>query len=87
MAVLNVSAKGAIVIPAAIRKKYKIEPLSKVEIVDTGDELLLIPIPDNVIDYLDGILKDKTTESLTEALLEERRKDKEREDRKWKNMF
>ena len=85
MSVLNVSAKGAIVIPSPLRKKYKIKPSTKVEIVDTEEGLLIVPIPENVIDYLYGCLKDE--KFLLQDLKEEKEKEKILEEKKWKDLF
>lgn len=41
----TVSVRGQLVIPAPLRKKYGIEPHSRVELLDLGDELVLVPIP------------------------------------------
>ncbi len=84
MSLLNVSHKGAVVIPAKIRKKYKISPLSKVEIIDTGEEIILLPIPENPINELHGYLK--TDKSLTEILIDEKKKERIKEKQKWKDM-
>ncbi|MCK5032642.1 MAG: AbrB/MazE/SpoVT family DNA-binding domain-containing protein [Calditrichia bacterium] len=84
MPTLNVSQKGAIVIPAKIRKKYKISPFSKVEIFDSGEEIILLPIPKNPIDELHGFLKSR--KSLTKIFLDEKKKELKKENLKWKNM-
>jgi AbrB family looped-hinge helix DNA binding protein len=80
MSLLNVSQKGAIVIPAKIRKKYNITPSSKVEIIDTGEEIILLPIPENPIEELYGFLK--TDKSLTDLLLDGKKKERIKEKQK-----
>ncbi len=40
-----VSERGQMVIPSAIRKRYNIKARSKVELLDTGREIVIIPIP------------------------------------------
>lgn len=74
---LKVSQKGWVVIPAELRKKYNLEPGSEVYVVDYGGVLALIPAHENPIEAGAGLLKGET--SLTEALLEEHRKEIQRE--------
>ena len=75
----KVSTKGWIVIPAALRRRYRIEPGQEIRIVDYGGVLSLIPpLRDPVRDGR-GLLAGGP--SLTEALLEERRRERERDDR------
>ncbi|NPV06823.1 MAG: AbrB/MazE/SpoVT family DNA-binding domain-containing protein [Anaerolineae bacterium] len=71
MAVLTVSSKGWIVIPAELRRKYGIEPGSRVRIVDYGGVLALVPVAKDPVRQGAGMLKPK--HSLTEALLAEHR--------------
>lgn len=77
---LKVSQKGWVVIPAEIRKKYNLGPGSKLEIVDYGGVIALIPALENPIEQGFGLLKGGP--SLTQALLEERKLELERENRK-----
>ena len=81
MPAVKVSAKGWIVIPADIRKRYGIKPGDKVHIVDYAGTLVIVPkLKDPVNDAL-GIFVDDGP-SLTEELLKERRREAEREERK-----
>lgn len=73
----TVSSRGQTVIPSKLRKKYKIKANSKVEWIDTGNGLALIPIPKDVIASSRGILKGVSTQSL----LESRKEDLELEDK------
>ncbi len=81
MSVVVTSAKGQVVIPAAYRKRIGLKPGTKV-LVTLGDPgtIILRPIPEDPIEAACGILKGGP--SLTKALLEARRKDREREDKK-----
>jgi len=72
-----VSAKGWVVIPAELRQKYGIKPGSKLQFVDYGGTLELVPIPDDPIEAAAGMLKG--AKSLTEALLEEHRRELDNE--------
>ena len=76
----KVSAKGWIVIPAALRKKYGIVPGDEVSVVDYGGVLTLVPTLADPVSAGMGFLKGKGR--LTDALLEERRADRLREERK-----
>lgn len=42
---VTVSAKGQLVIPSVIRKRYHLQPKSKVNIVDTGHSIVIVPLP------------------------------------------
>lgn len=71
----KVSSRGQLVIPSRFRSKHKIKLNSKVEWIDKGEVITLVPIPDNVITSSRGILK-KTS---TQILLQQRKEDKELE--------
>ena len=70
------SGKGRIVIPAILRRKYGIKNGTKIIIVDNGDSILLKPVTEQYLRKLQGSLKGK---GILKVLLDERRKDKERE--------
>ena len=83
---VRVSAKGWIVIPAEIRKRYGIKPGDEVHITDYAGTLVIVPkLKDPVNDAL-GILADDGP-PLTEELLKERRRELEREERKIERWF
>ncbi len=73
----TVSARGQIVIPAKLRKKYHIGPNSKLAWIDTGYGLRLVPIPDDPVRASRGMLKG--TGVTTAELLKARQEDKELE--------
>lgn len=80
MSTAKVSVKGWIVIPAHLRRKYGIEPGDEISIVDYGGVLALVPrLQDPVADGL-GAIEGKS--SLTDALLQERKRERERERKK-----
>jgi AbrB family looped-hinge helix DNA binding protein len=81
MAIAKVSKKGWVVIPHEIRERYGIHPGDKVHIIDYGGRIALVPALKDPIRELHGMFKGGP--SLTEALLEERRKDREREEQKY----
>jgi AbrB family looped-hinge helix DNA binding protein len=70
-----ISMKGWVVIPKNIREKYKLKGGDRVDIVDYGGIISIIPISGDPIKETAGMLKNGT--SLTEALLSERKKERE----------
>ena len=74
---LVISEKGWVVIPAELRRKYALKPGSKVQIVDYGGVLALVPTLTDPVKQAAGMLKGK--KSLTRSLLAERREDRRRE--------
>jgi len=71
---LRISQKGWVVIPADLRKKYDLKPGDEVHVVDYGGVLSLIPTSEDPLEVAAGMLKGET--SLTQALLEERKKER-----------
>ena len=80
MPVAKISAKGWVVIPAEIRHKYDLRPGDKVNIVDYGGGISILPVPRDPIAHGLGLLAGGS--SLTEALLKERAEERRREVRK-----
>jgi AbrB family looped-hinge helix DNA binding protein len=74
---LKISNKGWVVIPAELRKKYKLKPGDEMQIVDYGGVLALVPNKKDPVKEGLGLLKSK--ESLTQALLKERAAERKRE--------
>lgn len=74
---LRISQKGWVVIPAEIRKKYNLQPGDEVYVIDYGGVLSLIPASEDPLEYANGMLKGET--SLTRALIEEHKRERERE--------
>ena len=70
---VKVLAKGQIVIPASIRKKYSIQPGSEIQLFEYGDLIYLVPSANDPIKQAMGCLP--ATPSLSKKLLKERRKD------------
>jgi|Deesub1362B_J571_1020462.scaffolds.fasta_scaffold07327_4 AbrB family looped-hinge helix DNA binding protein len=77
----KISTKGQIVLPAELRKKYKIESGKEVEILDFGDEIVIVPIPET---KGRGFIKSKR--KLTDVMVEYKKEEKRREDEKVKLM-
>ena len=80
MSVVTTSSRGQIVIPKDVRRQLHIGPGKKILIRAEGDRAILFPLPDNPVDHFCGIFQKKS--SLTEALLDERRKERTREAKK-----
>jgi AbrB family looped-hinge helix DNA binding protein len=70
------TVKGQIVIPATLRRKYGIKNGTKIIVTDNGDSIMLKPVTEQYLRNLQGSLKGKGT---LKVLVDERRKDKERE--------
>jgi AbrB family looped-hinge helix DNA binding protein len=78
MTVMTISEKGWVVIPKALRQKYGLEPGTGVQIMDYGDVLAIVPLPEDPVLALKGLLRGG--ESLTAVLLQERAAAKNEED-------
>ncbi len=74
--VATVSARGQLVIPASLRRRYGLKGGEKVLWVDTGRHLLLVPLPPDPVRDSRGFVKGGR---LTQALLRARQRDKARE--------
>jgi AbrB family looped-hinge helix DNA binding protein len=74
---VRLSQKGWVVIPSALRKKYGLKPGATVQVVDYGGVLALVPAMKNAVQDGAGLLKGE--DSLTAAIVEEHRKERERE--------
>jgi AbrB family looped-hinge helix DNA binding protein len=70
---VRVLAKGQIVIPAALRKKYGIEPGAELGIFEYGRLIHIVPPSEDPVTSAMGCLPDHP--SLTEELLRGRKKD------------
>jgi len=70
------TVKGQIVIPATLRRKYGIKNGTKIIVTDVGDAIVLKPVTEQYLKSLQGSLKGKGG---VKTLMDERRKDKERE--------
>ena len=78
----KVTTRGQVSIPSEIRKKFNIEPESRVEWVVRGNVIRVIPLPKDPVAAFRGRGSRKYS---TEQLIEERRADREKEDEKDKD--
>ncbi len=80
---VTVTSKGQLVIPAKLRRKFGLRKGARVAVVEEDHRLILQPVT-TLIDSIWGSLK--RGPSMTEALLEARRRDFESEERKIKRL-
>jgi AbrB family looped-hinge helix DNA binding protein len=74
MTIAIVSEKGWVVVPKPFREKYGLKPGSRVQVVDYGGGISIIPLPDDPITALRGMFPKEP--SLTKDLLLERQREK-----------
>ncbi|MHB8779586.1 MAG: AbrB/MazE/SpoVT family DNA-binding domain-containing protein [Anaerolineales bacterium] len=67
------TAKGQIVIPAILRRKYEIKEGTRIVVTDDGDSIILKPITEEYLKKLQGSLRGK---GALKVIIDERRKDK-----------
>ena len=78
MNTVKVSTKGWVVIPKPLREKYGLEKGTHVQVVDYGHVLALVPLPDDPVEALHGMLEGGP--SLTKDLLIERAQERAHEE-------
>jgi AbrB family looped-hinge helix DNA binding protein len=66
------NAKGQIVIPAILRRKYGIKEDTRIVIIDNGNSIVLKPITEEYLKKLQGSLKGT---GALKVLIDERHKD------------
>lgn len=81
----KISSKGWVVIPAEIRRKYGLKPGDEVNVIDYGGVISLVPVRRDPINEGYGMLKGAGP--LLDDLSEERRRDLEVEERRYKRFF
>jgi AbrB family looped-hinge helix DNA binding protein len=72
----KISSKGWVVIPAKLRQKYNLKPGDRVQVVDYGGVVSLVPASADPVTHAAGMLRGRG--SLTKALLEEHRRERRR---------
>jgi AbrB family looped-hinge helix DNA binding protein len=75
----TVSAKGWVVIPKAIREKHGLKKGSRVQVLEVGQMVAIVPLPDDPVQALHGMFESGS--SLTRDLLAERERERAREDK------
>ncbi len=76
-----VTAKGQVVIPSKVRRHLNIKKGTRLCVIEKGNEIILQPLTDEYFKKMAGIASTKGKG--VPALLEERAKEKETEDKKW----
>jgi len=76
MMLTTVTTRGQTVVPADIRRRYGIEEGSRLEWVDDGRSIRVIPVPADPVKALRGSAKG---EGLYDRLMEERARERARE--------
>lgn len=72
---VTVSHRWQTVIPAEIRRRYGIQANSKIEIIDTGKEIILVPLPKDAFKSSRGALRGVGTSDLLRLRRKERRRE------------
>lgn len=75
----KVTSRGQVSIPSEIRKKFNIEPESRIEWIVEGSVIKVLPLPKDPVAAFRGRGSRKFS---TERLIEERRAEREKEDEK-----
>ncbi len=75
----KVTARGQVSIPSKIRKKFNIEPESRVEWIVDGNVIKVVPLPKDPVAAFKGRGSRKYS---TERLIEDRRAEREKENGK-----
>ena len=71
---IRANAKGQIIIPAILRRKYRIKEGTRIVITDNEDSIILKPITEEYLKKLQGSLRGK---GALKVLVDERHKDKQ----------
>jgi AbrB family looped-hinge helix DNA binding protein len=82
----TVSSKGQVVIPAELRKKFKIKAGTRVAVGERDGQITLTPNPYDALLALRGSLS-HVAEDVETWWMEEKRKEREREDAKLKELL
>lgn len=75
----TLSERGQIAVPSEIREKFGMKPGQQMEWIEDGKMIHLLPIPKDPIAHFRG-----SSKGLTKALLENRKKERERERARFK---
>jgi AbrB family looped-hinge helix DNA binding protein len=73
----KISSRGQTAIPADIRKKYGLTENSRLQWIDEGEIITVVPISEDPIKSFRGKSKNK---EIVKVLLEERKKERERDE-------
>lgn len=76
MPTVTATVKGQIVIPAEIRKKFKIKRGTRVNVYEDGNRIIVEPIREDPVKAGRGMLKTKGR--ILKALMDDRKKEAEK---------
>jgi AbrB family looped-hinge helix DNA binding protein len=84
----KMGAKGQVVVPKELRERHGLGPGDEVVFDDADGDIRIrrAKTKAEIIDGLRGALADPTKPPLTQMLVESRRRDREREDRKFRSF-
>jgi len=82
----TISSKGQLVIPVELRKKYKLKGGTRVSVGERDGQITLTPNPYDALLALRGCLSD-VKEDVEAWMMEERRKEREREEAKFEGAL
>jgi AbrB family looped-hinge helix DNA binding protein len=82
----TVSSKGQVVIPAALRRKFKIKAGTRVAVGERDGQITLTPNPYDALLALRGCLS-HVKEDVEAWWMEEKRKERDREDAKLRELL
>jgi AbrB family looped-hinge helix DNA binding protein len=75
----TVTSRGQTVVPAQLRRRYRIDAGTPLEWIDTGDGIRVVPLPSDIVGALRGISRgEKLNEKLIHARTRERQSEKRR---------
>ena len=77
MAKSVVTAKGQIVIPSKLRRKYGIKKGTKVSVSDRDGQIVIQPLTDEYIRSIRGIARTWGKGNLLKTLMEEKKRERE----------
>ncbi len=69
----TVTARGQTVVPAKIRRAHRITPRTRLEWVDDGVTIRVVPVPEDPVAAARG-----TSKGLRSALLDDRKRERQR---------
>lgn len=76
---VTISKKGQISLPAALRRRFGLKEGDKLGVEQKGDVILLKPLPEHPLLNMRGKFKKEGEEKLTTLLLQERQRERKRE--------
>jgi len=76
---IKISGKGQISIPADLRRRYDLNTGDQLIVRETENGIILSPMPEHPLLELRGCYKSEQDKKLADELLEERKKEREKD--------